>query len=183
MDDAARRSRIITRAEIAAGPICVRWSTSQYTRASVSPWSLFTPPHSTTFVPDLYQWPTTRTVQLDEEIGARRTTKNKKRERERKRNTVERHNAQGAAGPRELWASLPLHKYRARLTMFVLYIGSLFTEPVIFLNEILPGPVREKRTCPLATAIGLDVLSSGYRTGEIGPPKPQIVRHSRLRSA
>lgn len=29
--------------------------------------------------------------------------------------------------------------------MFVLYIGSLFTEPVIFLNEILPGPVREKR--------------------------------------
>lgn len=27
--------------------------------------------------------------------------------------------------------------------MFVLYIGSLFTEPVIFLNEILPGPVRE----------------------------------------
>ena len=33
-------------------------------------------------------------------------------------------------------------KYRAQLTMFVLYIGSLF-EPVIFLNEILPrGPLQ-----------------------------------------
>jgi hypothetical protein len=32
-------------------------------------------------------------------------------------------------------------KYGAELTMFVLYIGSLF-EPVIFLNEILPGKKR-----------------------------------------
>lgn len=43
------------------------------------------------------------------------------------------------AGLRGVEGSL---KYRAELTMFVLYIGSLF-EPVIFLNEILPrGPLQ-----------------------------------------
>lgn len=66
----------------------------------------------------------------------------RKREREGCRDS---YNARGDPGPEHLSLSLslPFLKYRARLTMFVLYIGSLFTEPVIFLNEILPGPVRE----------------------------------------
>lgn len=61
-------------------------------------------------------------------------------------------------------------KYRADLTMFVLYIGSFF-EPVIFLNEILRwGPLQDRHTYTSLDGGGLALEAQG--------PSPPPSEHS-----